>query len=105
MAWLLLIGAGVVEIAMALALKAAEGWSKPLPGLFGIAAALVSIFLLTLAMKELPTGTAYAVWTGIGAIGVAVLGIIVYSDSPSFARLVCIALIMMGTIGLRLIEN
>lgn len=105
MAWWLLLGAGAVEIVMAAALKSADGWSKPIPGIVGIIAALVSIFLLTLALKGLPTGTAYAVWTGIGAIGVAVLGIVAYGDSASPTRLVCMALILAGIIGLRMIEN
>ena len=104
MAWLILLAAGLVEIVMAVALKAADGWSRPLPGAIGVLAALASIFLLTHAMKVLPAGTAYAVWTGIGAVGVALLGMLVYGDSASPARLVCMGLVITGVVGLRLVE-
>lgn len=105
MAWLILLLAGVVEIVMAAALKAADGWSRPLPSAIGIVAALASIFLLTHAMKALPAGTAYAVWTGIGAVGVAVVGMVVHGDSASPARLLCMGLVVAGVIGLRLVEE
>lgn len=104
MAWWLLILAGLMEIVMAGALKSAQGWTRPVPGVLGIVAALVSIYLLTLAIRDLPTGTAYAVWTGIGAIGVAALGVFAYGDSPSPARLGCMALILLGIAGLRWLE-
>ena len=104
MAWLILLAAGLVEIVMAVALKAADGWSRPLPGAIGVLAALASIFLLTHAMKALPAGTAYAVWTGIGAVGVALLGMLVYGDSASPARLLCMGLVIAGVVGLRLVE-
>ncbi len=76
------MAAGIVEIVMAAALKSADGWTKPGPSVLGIASALASIFLLTHAIRHLPTGTAYAVWTGIGAIGVAVYGIDVKATRP-----------------------
>ncbi|MGR4868472.1 DMT family transporter [Variovorax sp. LARHSF232] len=104
MAWLILLAAGVVEIVMAVALKAADGWSRPLPSAIGVLAALASIFLLTHAMKALPAGTAYAVWTGIGAVGVALLGMLVHGDSASPARLLCMGLVIAGVVGLRLVE-
>jgi len=104
MAWLLLFAAGAVEIVMAAALKAADGWTKPLPGAVGIVSALLSIFLLTHAIKQLPTGTAYAVWTGIGAVGVAIYGIAANGDTLSLPRLLCIGLVVSGVAGLRLIE-
>jgi quaternary ammonium compound-resistance protein SugE len=104
MAWLILLAAGLVEIVMAVALKAADGWNRPLPGAIGVLAALASIFLLTHAMKALPAGTAYAVWTGIGAVGVALLGMLVYGDSASPARLMCMGLVIAGVVGLRLVE-
>ncbi|MEL1264499.1 DMT family transporter [Pseudoxanthomonas putridarboris] len=90
---------------MAAALKAADGWSKPVPSIIGVTAALASIFLLAHAIKQLPMGTAYAVWTAIGAVGVAIYGIAVNGDSPSPARLLCIALVVAGVVGLRLIES
>ena len=105
MAWLLLFAAGVVEIAMAAALKASQGWTKPVPGAFGVIFALLSIFLLTHALKLLPSGTAYAVWTGIGAVGVALLGIAAYGESASPLRLACIGLVVVGVVGLRVSET
>ena len=90
---------------MAAALKSADGWSKPIPSVIGIVMALLSVFLLTLALKHLPAGTAYAVWTGIGAIGVAFIGITVYGDSASPLRLLCMSLILAGIVGLRLLEK
>jgi quaternary ammonium compound-resistance protein SugE len=105
MAWWILFAAGIVEIVMAAALKAADGWTKPVPSIVGIAAALASIFLLTHAIKQLPAGTAYAVWTGIGAVGVAIYGIAVNGDSLAPARLLCIGLVVAGVIGLRLVES
>jgi len=104
MAWLLLVSAGLVEILMAAALKASNGWSRPLPGALGVLAALLSIVLLAQSLKSLPTGTAYAVWTGIGAVGVGLLGVIAHGDSASPARLGCMALIVAGIAGLRWLE-
>jgi len=104
MAWLLLFAAGAVEVVMALALKQAAGWTRPLPSAIGVGAGLASIVLLTLALRSLPAATAYAIWTGIGAIGVTVLGIALYGESAAPARLLCIALIAAGIAGLRLLE-
>ena len=98
MAWLILVAASAVEIVMALALKYADGWTRFWPSVIGIAAALGSVFLLTLAMKQLPAGTAYAIWTGIGSVGITVLGIMLFGDSPSVARLLCIAMIVGGVV-------
>lgn len=103
MAWILLIAASAVEIVMALALKYSQGWTRLIPSVLGIVAALASIFLLTLAIKHLPTGTAYAVWTGIGSIGITILGIVLFEESASPLRLVCIGLIVVGMVGLKLI--
>ena len=102
-AWWLLGAAGVIEIVMALALKASQGLTRPLPTTLGLAAALASLLLLTQAMRHLPAGTAYAVWTGIGGVGVAVLGILVSGDSASPPRLLCIGLIVAGIVGLKLV--
>ena len=104
MAWVVLGAAGVVEIAMALALKQAEGWTKLWPSVLGVAAALGSIFLLTHAVRSLPVGTAYAVWTGIGAIGVTLAGIVFFDESSSPARLLCIGAIFAGIAGLHLLD-
>jgi quaternary ammonium compound-resistance protein SugE len=105
MAWITLFSAGIVEIAMALLLKFSDGWTRFWPSVLGIAAALASIFLLTHAIKGLPVGTAYAVWTGIGSVGVTAIGILFFNDSASPFRLVCIGLIVFGMVGLRLIEQ
>jgi quaternary ammonium compound-resistance protein SugE len=105
MAWIVLTAAGVVEIIMAMALKAADGWTRFWPSVIGVAAALISIALLTLAVKHLPVTTAYAVWTGIGAVGVTVTGIVVYGESAHPLRLLCIACVFAGMIGLHLLDG
>jgi len=105
MAWIYLLSASLVEIVMALLLKASEGWTRLLPGLLGLAAGGASVFLLTHALKTLPVGTAYAIWTGIGSVGVALIGILVQGESAAPARLVCIALVVAGMVGLRLVES
>ena len=104
MAWCLLFAAGAVEVLMALALKYAQGWTRPVPGALGLLAGLASIFLLTRALRTLPAATAYAIWTGIGAVGVALAGIVLFGESAAPLRLSCIALIVAGSIGLRLLE-
>src|SRR5690606_25970747 len=102
MAWSLLIGAGVLEIVMAVALRFSAGWSKPIPSALGGAAAMACVFLLTHALKFLPTGVAYAIWTGMGSVGVALIGIFFLGEQASVMRMACIALIVAGMIGLRL---
>ncbi|MCA1405536.1 multidrug efflux SMR transporter [Ensifer sp. IC3342] len=104
MAWITLLAASAVEIAMGLALKYADGWTRLVPSIIGVAAALASVYLLTLAMRELPAGTAYAAWTGIGSVGITVLGIILFGDPVSWLRLVCIAMIIVAVAGLRFLE-
>ena len=103
-AWLQLLVAGALEILMAAALKAADGWTRPVPGALGLAAALGSIFCLTFALKHLPIGLAYVIWTGIGAVGVTVLGILKFGDAPSLARLALMAMVVAGITGLKLLE-
>ncbi|NMV40593.1 DMT family transporter [Ralstonia insidiosa] len=99
-AWLWLLAAGAVEIAMAISLKFAQGWTRPIPSVLGIVTALASVFLLTHAMRGLPAGTAYAIWTGIGSVGVTLLGVLVFGESMQPARLACIGLVIAGTVGL-----
>lgn len=105
MAWLLLIGAGLLEIIWAIALKYTGGFTRLGPSVIGIAAAVVSFIMLTFALKNLPVGTAYAVWVGIGALGVALAGIIVFGESASPLRLSLLGLILIGIIGLKMIET
>ena len=102
MAWTYLLLAGLFEIGFALGLKHTDGFTRLWPSLGTAAAAAVSLYLMTLAMRSIPVGTAYAVWTGIGAVGVATLGIALLGESASPARLACIGLIVAGVIGLKL---
>lgn len=105
MAWTILLAASVVEILMGLSLKYADGWTRPIPSILGIITALGSVYLLTLAMKELPAGTAYAAWTGIGSVGITVLGMVLFGDSVTWFRVACIAMIVVAVAGLRFVEG
>jgi quaternary ammonium compound-resistance protein SugE len=102
MAWAYLVVAGLLEVAWAVGLKYTEGFTRLWPTVFTIAALAGSMALLAMALRDLPLGTAYAVWTGIGAVGTAVLGIMLFGESASAARLVCIGLILAGIVGLKL---
>ena len=104
MAWLYLSVAGLFEIGWAIGLKYSHGFSKPLPSVLTVAAMLMSVWLLSLAMKTIPVGTAYAVWTGIGAVGVALLGMLLLGESREILRLLCLFLIIAGFIGLKLVS-
>jgi quaternary ammonium compound-resistance protein SugE len=103
MAWALLGVAGVLEIAFAFGMKWSEGFTRLIPSLFTIVTALSSLFLLSYALRTLPVGTAYAVWTGIGAAGTAILGMALLGESAAPLRILCIVLILAGVIGLRLV--
>jgi len=103
MAWLLLVVAGVLEIAFAYGMKSSEGFTRLMPSLLTVGTGLTSVVLLSLAMRTLPMGTGYAVWTGIGAAGTAMVGILVMGDSAAPLRLLCIVLILAGVIGLKLV--
>ncbi|HEX4883561.1 MAG TPA: quaternary ammonium compound efflux SMR transporter SugE [Casimicrobiaceae bacterium] len=103
MAWMLLLVAGVFEVAWAIGLKYTEGFTRPWPSVATLAAMIVSIVLLALAMRTLPVGTSYAVWTGIGAVGTVVLGIVLFGEPATLARLACIGLILAGIVGLKLV--
>ncbi len=105
MPWIYLLLAGIFEIGFAIGMKYSDGFSKPLPTLATVGAALVSLYLMSQAMKSIPVGTAYAIWTGIGALGVATLGIFLFGDSASVPRLACIGLIVAGVIGLKLVSG
>jgi quaternary ammonium compound-resistance protein SugE len=101
-AWLMLAGAGLLEIVWAIGLKYADGFTKPVPTAITIAAMAASMWLLAMAARDLPIGTAYAVWTGIGAVGAALLGMMLFNESANVARLACIGLIVAGIVGLKL---
>jgi quaternary ammonium compound-resistance protein SugE len=105
MAWLLLIAAALLEIVWAVALDRSEGFTRPVPAAVGVIAAVLSFVLLAFALRTLPVGTAYAVWVGLGALGVALAGILVLGESASAARLACLFLILIGVVGLRLLEG
>jgi len=105
MNWIVLVVAGLFETGWALALKHTEGFTRPWPSLFTIASMVVSLGLLGIAMRDLPLGTAYAVWTGIGTIGTVVFGIIVFGEAASAARLASIGLIAAGIVGLKLVTH
>jgi quaternary ammonium compound-resistance protein SugE len=101
MTWLILFIAGLFEIAWAIGLKYSEGFTRLWPSVFTVAAMIISMGLLSYCVRNLPVGTAYAVWTGIGAVGTVVLGIILFNESKDFIRLFFIFLIISGIIGLR----
>lgn len=101
MAWLYLFIAGLFEIGWAIGLKYTEGFTRPVPSLLTLLSMVISFALLGLALKTLPVGTAYAIWTGIGAVGTALLGIWLLGDPANAARLACIAVIIGGIIGLK----
>jgi quaternary ammonium compound-resistance protein SugE len=100
-AWIMLGAAGLLEIVWAIGLKYTQGFTKPVPSAVTIAAMIASMWLLAQAARELPIGTAYAVWTGIGAVGAALLGIMLFQESANLVRIGCIALIVLGIAGLK----
>jgi len=104
MAWALLTVAGVLEIAFAFSMKTSDGFTRLIPGLLTIATGVSSVFLLSLSLRTLPVGTGYAVWTGIGAAGTALVGVAFLGDSAAPMRMLCIGLILAGVIGLKMIS-
>ena len=104
MAWLILLLAGLLEVGWAVGLKYTEGFTRPLPTALTVLSMLASIGLLGLALKSLPLGTAYAIWTGIGTIGTAILGMVLFGEAATAARLACIALIVAGIVGLKIVS-
>lgn len=102
MSWTLLLLAGLFEVAWAIGLKYTQGFTRPLPTLLTLAAMAVSVLLLAQAVRHLPLGTAYAVWTGIGAVGTVLLGIVLFNEPASATRLLCVGLIIAGIMGLKL---
>jgi quaternary ammonium compound-resistance protein SugE len=102
MSWIILLLAGLFEVGWAVGLKYTDGFTRPLPSLLTVAAIVISLGLLGLAMKELPLGTAYAIWTGVGAVGTVIAGIVLFGESMALLRLASVALILCGLIGLKL---
>lgn len=103
MAWILLFVAGLFEVVWAVGLKYSDGFTRPLPTTLTVAAMVVSMVLLGLAARDLPIGTAYAIWTGIGAVGAFALGIVLFREPATAGRIACVALIVAGIAGLKLL--
>lgn len=101
MSWIILFFAGLFEVGWAVGLKYTDGFTRPLPTVLTVGAMVISLDLLGLAMKELPLGTAYAIWTGVGAVGTVIAGIILFGESMALVRLVSVALIVCGLVGLK----
>lgn len=102
MNWIYLIIAGFLEIGWAIGLKYTEGWTRIVPSVLTAAGMIASFYFLSMALKTLPIGTAYAIWTGIGTVGAAILGIILFDEPRDFLRILCILLIVAGIAGLKL---
>lgn len=105
MAWVVLVVAGLFECGWAIGLKYTEGFTRALPSTLTLSAMVISLWLLSIAMKTIPVGTAYAAWTGIGAVGVAILGMILFGESRDVLRLLCLLLIVAGVAGLKLVSG
>lgn len=103
MAWFILFAAGLFEVGWAVGLKYTEGFTRLVPTLLTVACMAVSLGLLGLALRSLPLGTAYAVWTGVGTVGTAIAGIVLFAEPAEAMRLVCIGLIVAGIVGLKLV--
>lgn len=102
MPWVLLVIAGLLEVCWSIGLKYTEGFTRPLPSVLTVLAIIASMGLLSIAARELPIGTAYAVWVGIGALGAAVLGIVLFHEAVTAARLFFLALLLVSIVGLKL---
>ncbi len=105
MAWIILVLAGLFEIGWAVGLKYTEGFTRLWPSLWTVGAMVLSLSLLGLALRTLPLGTAYAIWTGIGTVGTALLGIWLFGEPATALRLLCIGLILAGIVGLKLVSS
>jgi quaternary ammonium compound-resistance protein SugE len=103
MAWLLLVIAGILEIGFALCMKSSQGFTRFVPSLLTVVSGLSSVVLLSFSLRSLPVGTGYAIWTGIGAAGTAIFGMILLGDPASAPRLLCIILILAGVVGLKFV--
>ncbi len=105
MDWIILLVAGLFEVVWAVGLKYSEGFSRPLPSVITAISMVISVVLLAVALRTLPVGTAYAVWTGIGAVGTVIVGMLLLGEPVETLRLLCIGLIVAGVIGLRLVSG
>ena len=105
MAWVFLLVAGVLEVGWAYGLKVSEGFSKPIPSVLTVIGMILSFLALSQAVRDLPLGTAYAIWTGIGAVGTVIVGILIFREPADLARMICVGLIIAGVIGLRVVSG
>lgn len=105
MAWVLLVVASLMELVWAIALKESDGLTRFWPAVIGLSVALLSVVVLSLSLRVLPVGTAYAIFVGLGAVGVALAGVVAFSESASPARLLFLGLILVGVVGLQLVET
>lgn len=105
MAWVMLLVAAMLEVGWAIGLKYTHGFTRLWPSVFTLTAMAVSMYLLAMAARTLPIGTAYAVWVGIGAVGTAILGMMLFNEPRDPARIACLALIIAGVLGLRLLDS
>ena len=105
MAWTYLVLAGLFECCWAIGLKYTDGFTRLIPSLFTVSAMAISFWLLSVAMKTIPVGTAYAVWTGIGAVGVAIMGMVLLGEPRDILRIICLLFIVAGIVGLKLVSS
>lgn len=105
MAWIYLVIAGITEIGWALGLKYTEGWTKLIPSILTIIGMVVSFYFLSLSLKTIPVSTGYAVWTGIGAFGTAMIGMFLLGEPSSVLKVICVLLIVAGVVGLKLVST
>ncbi len=105
MGWIYLLFAGIFEISWAIGLKMSNGFTHLIESIFTIICMILSVYFLSLSLKNIPLGTAYAIWTGIGTIGTVILGIIIFKEPSSIMRFVCIAMILLGITGLKLLST
>ena len=105
MSWLLLVLAGLAEVAWAVGLKYTVGFTKLVPSVFTIAAMVLIVYLLSLALRSLPLGTAYAIWVGIGAVGTAIAGIFLFEEATTLLKLISLTLVVAGIVGLKLASD
>ena len=102
MKWIMLLIAGVTEVTWAVAMKAADGFTKTVPSVITVVGYILSAVFLSMVLKELPLGTAYAMWTGFGIVGTAVLGVLLFHETMSITQVICVLLIVTGIVGLKL---
>lgn len=105
MKWLKLLVASIFEVSWAVAMNFSDGFSKPIPSIITVVGYIASAVFLSMALKELPLGTAYAIWTGIGIVGTSVLGVLLFNETLTIPQVICIIMIVIGIVGLKLLAD